>query len=96
MANEIKRQETTSVGLVSEERLWLAQDGKTIVHDGDWRAWQLIVAKGSIIPEKIAKRLKLEKARIEPLEMAPAKSATVAPEAIETRHTRPEKPTTER
>lgn len=91
MPNEIKvtlRQE--SIGFVSEERLWLTVDGR-VVRDGDYRASQLLVAKGGTIPDKLARKLKLDKGvKIEALETAPPK--TVAPEEIQGRQTRPEKP----
>lgn len=90
MANEIKvtlRQE--SVGFVSEERLWLTVDGK-IVREGDYRASQLLVAKGGTIPDKLAKKLKLDKGvKIEALETSPPK--TISPEDIAQRSDRSER-----
>ena len=94
MAVEIKRIKQESHGYIAQERLWLTTDGK-IVLDGDWRAAQLLASKGSVIPEKVAKRLNFGNGiNVEPFEKEPRK--TVAPEEIATRHTRPEKPTAER
>lgn len=97
MPAELSRIRQESVGFVSQERLWLTSDGK-IVRDGDWRASQLLVAKGGVIPEKLAKKLGLDKGvtvldfQSEP----PSKAKAVSPEDIAARSTRPEKPSAER
>lgn len=58
-----------SIGLVAQEKLFLTSDGK-IVLEGDRRAATLLAAKGQVVPEKLAKRLKLDSAKVEPLEKA--------------------------
>lgn len=96
MSIEVTKIRQESVGFIAEERLWLASDGKTILRDGDWRAAQLLAPKGGVIPEKLATRLGMGKGvKIEPLQTAPPTLAT-SPEAIETRETRPEKPSAKR
>lgn len=54
-------------GWVSDERLWLTVDGKLVL-DGDRRAAQLLCNKGDTLSHALVKRLKLEAARVEPLE----------------------------
>ena len=89
---EIKKEST---GYIAQERLWLTTDGK-IVKDGDVRAAQLLAPSGGTIPEKLAKRIGLDKgAKIEPLQKLESPK-TIAPETISERSTRPESPPSRR
>jgi len=47
-------------GYVAPERVYATRDGK-LVRDGDVRACQLVAVKGGLIPEKLAKRLGIDK-----------------------------------
>lgn len=109
MSIEIVKQESS--GFFATEKLWLAADQKTIVHDGDARAATLLVVKGGHIGEKQAKRLGLEKGiKIEPLMVDDTKplvpfgggeqkmkaGPAIAPETIDQRSTRPESPPAKR
>lgn len=94
-----------SGGYIASEKCWLTKDGK-IVRDGDVRAAQLLAPKGGVISLKQGERLKLDDAKLEPLQkptvkevnFGPAKTEakkeesvkTVAPEDISTRQTRPQ------
>jgi hypothetical protein len=72
---------------------------KTIVSAKDWRAGILLARKGTSIPERLAKQLGItETLDIAPTQLEPPKAAekTVAPEEIESRETRPEKPAARR
>lgn len=92
---EIKPIKSDSAGFTATERLFLTRDGK-IVQEGDYRASMLLAPKGGVIPVKLAERIGLAKGiKIEPLERSPAKK-TIAPEDIDTRSTRPEKPSDKR
>ena len=98
-------------GYIATERLYLTLDGK-IVQEGDHRAAQLLAVKGGRVSDKLVKRLKLDKAKVEEREESTAtkqgfelkahggypKAAvkTAAPEAIVERATRPERVSTTR
>lgn len=70
-------------GFLATEDLFLARDQKTIVKTGDARASFLLARKGQTVSAKTARALGLsEESKLE---------ATIAPEAIEQRSTRPEK-----
>ncbi len=56
-----------SIGFVAQERVYLTTDDKIVLAQ-DKRAAHLLAAKGDVVPEKVAKRLKLDNAEIEPLE----------------------------
>ena len=51
--------EAPSGGITSDRRLFLADDEKTLVEDGDPRARWLLCAPGNQIPAADAKRLEL-------------------------------------
>lgn len=66
-----------SAGYVVKEKLWLTSDGR-IVHDGDHRAAQLLGVKGTVLSEKAAKRLGLDKGvKVEALEKGEVKPTVV-------------------
>ncbi len=96
-----------SAGYVANQKVFLTADGK-LVQDGDHRATQLLAVKGALLSEKLGKRFSLDKAKLEPLEKGtgikhgfslsnsgfnnPPKVATIDPEEISARSTRPETP----
>jgi len=65
---------------IADERLYLTSDGRTVVTEGHKDAASLLAAKGQLIPEKLVKRLGLDK---------PKQDDT---DAIKNRQTRVEKP----
>ena len=82
---------SNAVTFVAEEDLFLARDQRTIVRAGDKRAIFLLARKGLEVPAAAVKALGItEKTEPEPLD---GTAAPVAPAEIETRATRPEKPT---
>lgn len=50
---------TNATTWTADEDLYLAADGTTIVHAGDWRAAILLAKAGGDIPPKLVERLKL-------------------------------------
>lgn len=60
---------TNATTLTADEDLYLAADGETIVHAGDWRAATLLARAGGDIHPKLVDRLKLnEGGKVEPLQ----------------------------
>lgn len=51
---------SNAVTLQAEEDLYLAADGVTVVHAGDYRAATLLARAGHDIPPKLVERLKLD------------------------------------
>jgi hypothetical protein len=80
---------TNHSSYVAGERIYVAHDGKTIVGDGDPRAWLLLAGNGQEIPAKLVSRYGLDK-----VVGKPAETVSVAPEEPRHRRTRIVQPET--
>lgn len=85
------KETATSSIIIAKERLWLADDGKTIVKDGDPRAASLLAAPGGQIPPRWVERLGITEASL--AADAPA-AESIPPAEIKGRKTRVIEPET--